>query len=362
MPFLNLDLDFFDHPKTKRLVGLLGRGADILPIRLWCYCGKYQAENGDLTGYSPTEIETLMGWWGQPGRALDAMLLPFMGRPGFLERTESGYKVHDWEEINGHISALKGRAKAAAKARWDKVRSDVDAQAMLKHCLGNAPGNAPSTPSLPSINKENTPQPPEGEESGILEAQRRAKKVNDERFERERRIGAFQTAIIERWDAIERDYPGVTLVAQLGKAVKFLTTAEPFPENLETWFLERMAVEFQQLQALQAGFEKFPRESIEYESARFFWEYLKEWAPTAKPPDEAKFQAWAKVFDAMYRLDHRTPAQYNELMEWMRVQKPEKSGFLWRKNILSPEKLRKRWNEGKFIDFLPAELRKEQYR
>lgn len=26
MAYLNLDLDYFDHPKTRRLVGLLGRG------------------------------------------------------------------------------------------------------------------------------------------------------------------------------------------------------------------------------------------------------------------------------------------------------------------------------------------------
>lgn len=141
MAYLNLDLDYFDHPKTVRLVGLLGRGADILPIRLWAYAGKYHAETGDLIGYSPKAIEAAVKWWGQPGLAVEAMVSPFMGKPGFLEQIEQGFKVHDWENVNGHIFALKKKAQAGAKARWAKYN---DAQAMPKHSLSITPGNAPN--------------------------------------------------------------------------------------------------------------------------------------------------------------------------------------------------------------------------
>lgn len=65
MPYLNIDLDYFDHPKTVRLIGLLGRDADVLPIRLWKYCGKFMAEDGRLIGLSVQEIEAAMGWRGQ---------------------------------------------------------------------------------------------------------------------------------------------------------------------------------------------------------------------------------------------------------------------------------------------------------
>ena len=67
MPYLNLDLNYFDHIKTKRLVGLLGRGSEVLPIRLWCACGKHRAESGKLDGYSAQEIESLVEWWGESG-------------------------------------------------------------------------------------------------------------------------------------------------------------------------------------------------------------------------------------------------------------------------------------------------------
>lgn len=166
MAYLNLDLDYFDHPKVGRLIGQLGRGADMLPVRLWCYCGKYHADTGELIGYSPLEIETAIKWWGQPGRAAEILV-----SLGFLERCENGFKVHDWDKINGHIGAFRARAQAGAKARWEKARAD--AQAMLKHSPSNAASNAlqedsKASESFPSgeLNSARVdarhPQPPAG--------------------------------------------------------------------------------------------------------------------------------------------------------------------------------------------------------
>jgi hypothetical protein len=284
MPYLNLDLDYFDHPKTVRLVGLLGRGADLLPIRLWSYCGKFHAENGELTGYSPEEIEAALKWWGQPGRALEALLRPFKEKPGFLERIESGYKVHDWEKINGHIAALKERATAAANARWDKYRS-ADAQALPKHSLSNAPGNALSFPSLPNHKEEDGGAP-----------------------------------------SAAPDTPG-------RKPPKAKKPPKSFAED-----------------------------SIPMQAARFMWSYVREWSPSALEPTPAGYQAWARDVDLMFRLDGRTPAAFNELLDWIDSAPVGKSGFTWRKNALCPDTLRARWKEGKFADFLPSELRKEEFR
>ena len=113
MPNLNLDLDFFEHPKVRRLVGLLGRGAEVLPIRLWCYCGKYHVESGELTGYSIKEIESIVGWWGKDGEMMKAMITT-----GFIEGEAGAFRIHDWVETNGHLVAFKKRGKKAAFARW----------------------------------------------------------------------------------------------------------------------------------------------------------------------------------------------------------------------------------------------------
>lgn len=129
MSYLNLDLDFFNHPKTLRLVGLLGRGSDSLPPKLWCYCGKFHTKDGQLDGYSEGEIETILGWWGEPGKMVDAML-----RVGFLERMENGFAVHDWKNHSGHLYALQVRASNAAKSRWHLMKS--------RNAKGSASGTA----------------------------------------------------------------------------------------------------------------------------------------------------------------------------------------------------------------------------
>lgn len=107
----------------------------------------------------------------------------------------------------------------------------------------------------------------------------------------------------------------------------------------------------------------FPETSTPYRAARFFWSgYVKEWSPQAKEPTEAGYQAWALDLDRMFRLDKRSPQAFNELLDWIDTQPASKSGFTWRKNILSPATLRLRWNEGKFADFLPSELAREEFR
>lgn len=144
MAYLNLDLDYFDHPKTKRLVGLLGRGATELPIRLWCYCGKYHAESGSLTNYSIQEIESIVSWWGKPGDMVSAM-----EKVGLLEKVDNGWQVKDWNEINGHLAMFKQRAMAAAKARWGSNASS-NAQALVKQSPNRTNLTIPTkTPIVP---------------------------------------------------------------------------------------------------------------------------------------------------------------------------------------------------------------------
>lgn len=118
MPYLNLDLDYFTHPKVMRLVGLLGGEHVALPIKLWCYVGKHHCDTGFLQSYSVSEVESLVGWSGQSGKMVEAML-----RVGLLERRDDGYLVHDWLDHAGHLVAFKKRAKSAAKKRWRSIAS-----------------------------------------------------------------------------------------------------------------------------------------------------------------------------------------------------------------------------------------------
>lgn len=121
MASINVDLEYFTHPKTTRLIDLLGRGAEVLPLRLWCFCGKYHAQDGRLTGYAGEEIERLLGWWGKPGKAIDAMLTcgQKIGKDGYLCKGEDGvFYCHEWLERQGHIMVYKNRAIQANAKRW----------------------------------------------------------------------------------------------------------------------------------------------------------------------------------------------------------------------------------------------------
>jgi hypothetical protein len=151
MPSLNLDLDFFDHPKTRRLVGLLGRGSEVLLLRLWCYCGKYHFRDGRLTGYSPQEIESICGWWGQSERAIQNLV-----RVGFLEAVPDGYLVHDWDHWQGHFAVYHDRARKAAEERWKGHRN---AKAMLEALHKHGSSNAPAGQGSANSPTESPPTP-----------------------------------------------------------------------------------------------------------------------------------------------------------------------------------------------------------
>ena len=134
MANLNVDLDYLDHPKTQRLARLLGNNAELIPIRLWIYCGKFHSEAGELPGYSAQEIESICKWRGQSGKAVKALLLVKF----ISELPGGGYAVHQWADHQGHIEAFKTRARAAATARWDKARAASNAQASIEQCSNSA--------------------------------------------------------------------------------------------------------------------------------------------------------------------------------------------------------------------------------
>jgi len=137
MPYLNLDPDYFDHPKTRRLKSLLDSCADVYPIRLWAYVAKYHCEDADLGDYAEAELAGIMGYAGDPSIIVTAML-----RVGFLVKDGAGRThVKDWAAHEGHIAAYRRRAIVANNSRWGKLAGN------------NAPSNATS------ISKESPNQP-----------------------------------------------------------------------------------------------------------------------------------------------------------------------------------------------------------
>ena len=151
MAYLNVDLDYPTHPKTLRLSGILGPGAEVYPLRLWSHTGKYHAEDGRLDGYTIQEISACCGWTGDSDTFISAMV-----RVAFLEGVEGAYRVHAWLEHQGHIVAFKERSRKANKARWSKIKGESSNKESLEESSKDSGMESPlptipTVPSLPSI-------------------------------------------------------------------------------------------------------------------------------------------------------------------------------------------------------------------
>ncbi len=149
MPNLNVDLNFPDHPKTKRLAALIGRDPEAMLLRIWCYCGKYHTDSGRLEGLSAQEVEALAGWRGKPGAMCEAMT-----RTKWLEMDGGTYVVHDWREHQGHLQAYKERGKMMANRRWG--RPPDAASNACSNAASIASSNAPAVPANQPVH----PPPP----------------------------------------------------------------------------------------------------------------------------------------------------------------------------------------------------------
>lgn len=119
MPYLNIDLDYFHHPKTLILESELGgHRATLIPIKLWAHTGKYHSEDGFLRGYSPASLAKAVDFDHRDAEKIITALI----KAGFIEKKKDGYLVHDWNEHNGHLALFRERAKNAANARWNKSK------------------------------------------------------------------------------------------------------------------------------------------------------------------------------------------------------------------------------------------------
>ena len=156
---MRLDVDFVDHPKTKKLIRKAGFESFYCLIKLFSTASKIYPK-GCLKGCDASDIEDIAGWTGDEGVFINALMDE---KIGFIDIIDDEYHIHDWEEHQPWIYHSDVRSKIAKKnadARWSaktlQPKCDSHADSMQTACDLHNDGNAPTPPPLPMpIPKDN---------------------------------------------------------------------------------------------------------------------------------------------------------------------------------------------------------------
>lgn len=145
---IRLSLEFFDHPKSKKLKKRLGLEGVMALLKLWAWTAGNRP-GGMLTGLDAEAVELAADWDGEDGTFVSTLL-----DLRLLDDADGTFAIHDWEDHQAYASKSEERsskAKKAAEARWSKAKEDMgagasiaermltDATSINEHAFSNAP-------------------------------------------------------------------------------------------------------------------------------------------------------------------------------------------------------------------------------
>lgn len=114
-----VEVGFWDHPKTVRLMRRLGPEAAISVQRLWEFCASNPSRStGDLEGMDDEAIEIAVKWTGQPGAWIDAVTTDAMR---FVDGDENERMAHELEVHQPWLAGAAERSESgriASLVRW----------------------------------------------------------------------------------------------------------------------------------------------------------------------------------------------------------------------------------------------------
>ena len=119
---IRLSLEFFDHPKTKKLKKRLGLEGVMALIKLWAWTAGNRP-GGVLTGLDAEAVELAADWDGEEG-AFVATLLNL----SLLDDSDGTFAIHDWEDHQAYASKSEERSRRGAAGAAGKWKQDRDEQ------------------------------------------------------------------------------------------------------------------------------------------------------------------------------------------------------------------------------------------
>lgn len=175
MPYVTVDQDFFEHPKTRALVAELeGEGVanvELLPIRLWMYAIRFgKGGTVEMTGRQIEEL--VLQWSGTPGKAIKALRGTARKRR-FIEPIRRGkaWKVISWDDHSGrYLRDLERRANAARdrRARVKDEEQEPDSSGTVPGTFPEHSGTVPGREDQTSLDQKRREETrPEGAEGRL---------------------------------------------------------------------------------------------------------------------------------------------------------------------------------------------------
>lgn len=135
---IRVAMDLPNHPKTKRLLRLLGPSGPWHLIKLWCWAGS-SATSGLLAGKSDDDIELAVDWPGEPGEFIAALV-----KVRFLDGHEFARELHDWRDHNAWIASHRDRSEKSQFAAICKHHSRAYAEAAMPEYAAKLRARSPN--------------------------------------------------------------------------------------------------------------------------------------------------------------------------------------------------------------------------
>ena len=243
---IRVSVDFWEHPKTLKLIRSLGIEAPVALQRLWMYAAKFRPD-GVLSDLETIDVAEAARWNGDPDKFVKALL-----DRGWLDKEDGIYIIHDWPEHQPWVVSAperSRRAKCAINARWEKERSK-NMQNIPGVYDENTPSNTDAIRMPYGCSTQNTPSPSPSPKEVLPERSRRAKCAINARWEKERSKnmqnipGVYDENTPSNTDAIRMPYgcstqntpspspsPKEVLYDSVDLGVSYSETLAPTPEN-----------------------------------------------------------------------------------------------------------------------------------
>lgn len=154
IPWIQVYTNLPSHRKTCRLRDALALKSNYeavgLLICFWSWAA-VNAVGGNLSGYSARDISDAAGYKKSPDKFLNALVAS-----GFVDKTEDGFAIHDWEE---HAALLMDSNEQQKKNTRDRVRRYRERRKGNVESVGNGAcnvtSNASNAPTLPNLTLPN---------------------------------------------------------------------------------------------------------------------------------------------------------------------------------------------------------------